>query len=110
MYLAELAHGVKLVVGADELEVLHRRHSHAPVEIEPVISLRVSRLPRLKKEHVSVSTLLNARQLQGMKEDRGEVEKDSRGKDERGARERLRGAGEGVHEVSWSGGATKPIV
>lgn len=65
MHLAELAHSVQLVVGADELEVLHRRHGHAPVEIKPVVSLRVRRLPRLKKEHASVSNLLYARQLQG---------------------------------------------
>lgn len=58
--LAKLAHGMKFVVGADELEVLHRRHSHAPVKVEAVVPLCVGRFPRLKKEHVSVSTLLDA--------------------------------------------------
>lgn len=64
---------MELVVGADELEILHRRHGHAPVEIKSVVPLRVGWLPRLKKEHVSVSALLHARQLQGQKRTTGEA-------------------------------------
>ena len=37
--LAELANDVALVARVDELEVLDRRHSHAPVKVEAVIAV-----------------------------------------------------------------------
>ncbi len=91
--LAELAHGMKFVVGADELEVLHRRHSHAPVKVKAVVPLCVGRFPRLKKEHVSVSTLLDARQLQGSRRRKSRSE---RAKYERWKKQGGGGLGRGV--------------
>lgn len=67
--LAELAHGVQLVVGADELKVLHGRYRHAPVEVEAVVSVRVGGFPRLKKKHVAASTVFDVGQLRGCRMD-----------------------------------------
>lgn len=62
-HLAKLANRVGFVVRANELKVLHRRHRHAAVEVEAIVTVGKCRLPCLQRKHVSMPALFHVRQL-----------------------------------------------
>lgn len=62
-YLAKLTHGVKLVVRAGQLKVLHRGHRHPSVKVEAVVALGEGGLFGVERKHTTMMTLFDVIQL-----------------------------------------------
>lgn len=93
---------MQLVVGANELKILHRWYRHAAVEVQAIVSVRVGGFPRLKKKHVAASTVFNVGQLRECRMDdrwgrRGEGRDSDREKQRTREDETQNGADRGDH-------------